>query len=144
MAQGAPLKNEYWRLRKDMSKDGRKISVEDFEKKCQEYIDRCVTEKLNEIDYRGRDLTEVEIPKMICMSMWGCCHYLGITTTTWQELRKDKKYSTIINKVEDLFKSYNIEGSSAGFLNPNIIARLAGLKEKTETAIITEQPLFPE
>jgi hypothetical protein len=124
--------NSYWAKRLDMSKDGRKLSVEEFVNGCQEYIDRCENEKLYEIDFKGANLQEVQIPKMITMSIYGACAHIGINYNTWKEWRKDEKYSHIINNLEGIFKAYNIEGASAGFLNSSIISRLEGLKDQTD------------
>lgn len=143
MSKGAPKGNQYWRLRKDMSEDGRKISVDDLYTKCQEYIDFCRNTPLLETDFRGKDIVEVQVPKMRAMSLWGLYSWLDIVESTWQEWRKDKKYSVITARVENIFKSYKFEGAAAGMLHPNIIARDLGLADKREQTII-EQPLFPE
>lgn len=132
MAQGAPKGNQFWKLRSDMSEDGRKISVKDLTKKIEEYIHRCVNETLKEVDFRGKDAERVELPKMITMSIWGACVHIGISDSTWIEWRKDKKYTSIITRAETIFKAWNVEGASAGFLNSSIIARLEGLKDKQD------------
>jgi hypothetical protein len=129
---GAPQNNKYWKLRTDLSEDGKKISVKDLIKRTQEYIDRCVNEKLYEKDWVGKDAYEVQRPKMIVMSVYGLCAYLGINRNTFYDWKNDKKYSNIITHIEDIFRAYNLEGTSAGFLNPNIIARLEGLTEKQD------------
>jgi hypothetical protein len=122
-----------------MSEDGRKLSVNEVEEKIQEYIDRCVNEKLKEqviqkvkISRDEEKIIKIDCDKMIVMSKYGVCSFMGIATSTWDEWRKDKKYSGIITRAEDLFKAYNIEGSSAGMLNQSIIARLEGLTDKTD------------
>lgn len=141
MANETMKGNQFWRLRKDMTEDGRKLSINQVQELSQEYIDRCVKEKLYEIDFRGKDAMPVEIPKMIGMSIWGLCHHLGITFETWSQWRKDKKYSEICMRVETVIKAYNIEGAASGFLNHAIIARLEGLKDSQDHNITQEEPL---
>jgi len=126
------LENDYWKLRKDMSADGRKLSVQEFTDKCQEYIDFCINNPLKEVDYRGKDATEVVLPKMRAMTLYGLCNYIGIDFTTLQEWGKDKKYSNIVSRVKDLFYTQKFEGAAAGMLNPSIIARDLGLADKQE------------
>lgn len=129
---GAPKGNEFWKLRTDMSEDGKKLSREEILKLSQEYIDRCVEETINQHDIRGKFNEEVHIKKRITMNIWGLCHHLGIDVTTWRDWRKDEKYSPIITRVDNIMKSWNIEGAGCGELHPNIIARLEGLVERTD------------
>lgn len=129
---GAPLGNEYWRQRADMSEDGKKLSVEEVKIKISEYIERCINDRLYEVDYVGKDAIEVQKPKMINMSIYGACAYLAINLQTWTNWKKDEKYLGVLTRAEVVFKSYNIEGASAGLLQQNIIARLEGLKDNQD------------
>ena len=131
--KGAPKGNKFWMNRLDMSVDGRKLSVKQVEEKLQEYIDRCVNDKLYSVDFVGKDAIEVKKPHMINMSIWGACVHLGISDSTWLEWKKDKKYSSILTRAESIFKAYNVEGASSGLLKENIIARIEGIKDKQET-----------
>ena len=128
----APKKNDFWKLRADMTEDGRKLSVKQVIEGLEKYIHRCTTESLYEIDFVGQRAVEVKKPKMICMTIYGACVQLGITHETWLQWRKDKRYSVVLKEAENIFKSWNLEGSSAGFLNHSIISRIEGLKEKTD------------
>lgn len=129
---GAPLGNEYWRQRADLSKDGRKLSVEQVKTKLQEYIERCFTDKLYEPDWVGKDSREVQRPRMIVMSIYGACAYLAISIQTWYDWKADKKYIEVLSRAENVFKSYNLEGASAGMLKENLVARIEGLKENQD------------
>ncbi|MBD3198034.1 MAG: hypothetical protein GF317_23490 [Candidatus Lokiarchaeota archaeon] len=129
---GAPIGNNFWTLRKDLTEDGRKLSVKQVKEKLSEYIERCIEDRLYERDWVGKDAIQVERPKMISMTIWGACAWLGIADVTWLEWKKDEKYTSILTRAETIFKAYNVEGASAGFLNQSIIARLEGLTEKSE------------
>lgn len=130
---GAPKGNKFWKNRLDMSMDGRKLSIEDVELKIAEYIERCVDDKLQSPDWVGKDAMEVARPHMISMTIFGACVHLGITHETWTQWRKDKKYSEVLLRAETIFKSYNLEGATAGMLKESIVARIEGLADKQET-----------
>lgn len=49
-----------------------------------------------------------------------------------------------ITRIRAFCKRHNIDLASAGILKENIIARIEGIKEQTETTITQEQPLFPD
>ena len=136
---GAPIGNQYWRLRRDMSEDGRKLSVDDLIERLNNYITRCREEKLNQTDWVGKDAIQVERPHMLAMSIWGACAWIGITFETWKQWKKDEKYSEILTHAETIFKGYNIEGSAAGMLNQGIIARLEGLNENLDVTSAGEK-----
>lgn len=128
----APTENEFWRLRKDLSEDGKKLSVEQVYEKAQEYIDYCRNNPLISIDFRGKDAQEVKVPKMRAMTLQGLWHHLGITNQTWLNWKKDPKYLEVITHVENMFYFQKFEGAAAGMLNPNIIARDLGLVDKKQ------------
>jgi hypothetical protein len=61
---GAPKGNQFWKLR---SKHGRDTLFESPEKMWEaacEYFQWCDDNPLLEIDFRGKDATQVTIPKM--------------------------------------------------------------------------------
>ena len=131
----APIENEFWKLRKDLSETGKKLTPNEIIEKSQEYVTRCVENPMLETDYRGRDLTLVNLPKMRAMTLEGLFFYLDISKQTWQNWKEDDKYIDIITRVENLFFTYNFEGAAAGMLNPNIIARKLGISDKKEIDI---------
>jgi hypothetical protein len=128
----APTENEFWRLRKDLSEDGKKLSVEQVYEKAQEYIDYCRNNPLISVDFRGKDIQEVAIPKMRAMTLNGLWIHLGIGSSTWSDWKNDPKYSEVITHVENMFYVQKFEGAAAGMLNPNIIARDLGLVDKKQ------------
>jgi len=54
------------------------------------------------------------------------------------------EYQTICSRIRKAVRTDQIEGGMAGIYNPSITQRLNNLTERTESTIITEQPLFPE
>lgn len=135
MAQGAPKGNDFWTLRLDMSEDGKSLSIDKVIKGAKEYTERCIKEKLYEVDFVGKDAQEVLRPKMIVMTIYGLCHHLGISIQTWYNWKKDeanKKYFEVLTRIETSMKAYNIEGAAAGMLKDNLISRLEGLRDNTD------------
>ncbi len=71
------------------------------------------------------------------MSIEGLCIFLDISTQTFHDYadNKDGRYKDFIDittRIKEILRTQKFEGAAAGFLNPNIIARDLGLKEKTE------------
>lgn len=129
---GPEKNNQYWRLRKDLSETGKKLTPEQIIEKAQEYINFCVNTPLKSMDYRGKDPVPVYIDKMRAMCLEGLCNFLGISKSTWDNWRDDEMYLEVITRVENLMFQYNFEGASANMLNANIIARKLGLTDKKE------------
>lgn len=139
---GAPKGNDFWKLRKDFNGEDKKLSVEEIFIKSQEYVNYCLNNPLIETDFRGKDATSVQVPKMRAMNQWGLCHYLGICTNTLKNYKKDQKYLNIITQVEQMMFAYKFEGAAAGMLHSGIIARELGLADRQQIDVKTEQPLF--
>ena len=123
--------NNFWTLRSDFDSEAhRKMSPEMVLEKSQEYVSYCLTNHLMATDFRGKEAQEVQVPKMRAMTLTGLCMYIGISTRTWKDWRKIKKYSLVIAQVEECMRTQKFEGAAAGLLNPNIIARDLGLVDQ--------------
>jgi hypothetical protein len=58
---------------------------------------------------------------------------------------KDENFSPVILRIKEACKAENVDGASAGVYQSNIIARINGIKDATDTNVtIKEQPLFPD
>lgn len=76
---GAPLNNRFWELR---DRSGRKKIFEtpdELWRQACEYFDWCVDNPLIEIDYKGKDAEQVELPKMRAFTWAGLEFYLGVS-----------------------------------------------------------------
>lgn len=133
----APKGNRFWELR---SKHGRDVLFESpemlWEAAC-EYFEWCENNPLMETDFRGKDATEVELPKMRPFLLQGLCSYLGCNTAYFrnfknQERKDEKDFSSVITRIEEIIYTQKYSGAAAGFLNANIIMRDLGLTDKTE------------
>lgn len=139
----APIGNKFWELRSKHGRDKLFASPELLWKAACEYFQWCIDNPLIEIDFKGKDADEVELPKMRAFTLIGVCHYLGVNTTYFNDFKdglKDKKdkrskdFSEVITRIYETIYRQKFEGSAAGFLNPNIIARDLGLTDKKELA----------
>lgn len=138
---GAPKGNKFWELQSKHGRDKLFATPELLWEAAKEYFDWCVDNPLMEVDFRGKDATEVELPKMRAFTIQGLSLYLGVNTTYLYDFQdgikgKDdelsKAFSEIINRIRQIIYTQKFTGAAAGFLNPNIIARDLGLVDKTD------------
>lgn len=129
----APSGNQFWKLR---SKHGRDKIFESpihlWEAAC-EYFEWCEENPLLEIDFRGKDLERVELPKMRALTWEGLELFVDIHRL--RDYKSNPKYvdfSPVIEQIEKIIYNQKFTGAAAGFLNANIIARDLGLSDKTE------------
>lgn len=143
----APKGNQFWKLR---SKHGRDKLFETpelmWEAAC-EYFEWCENNPFIEIDFRGKDLQEVEIPKMRPFTLYGLCIFMGCSTGYFREFKKDcsKDFVSVVTRIEEVIYNQKYSGAASGFLNPNIIARDLGLIDKQDIKQeVTISELTPE
>ncbi len=87
----------------------------------------------------------VEIPltlegfSVFCYNKIGCVkQYFNNQDNLYDE------YITICTHIKEEIRKDQIEGGMVGQYNSSITQRLNNLTERTESTIITEQPLFPD
>lgn len=134
---GAPTGNQFWKLR---SKHGRDTLFADPEllwQAAEEYFEWCEKNPLIEIDFKGKDATEVHIPKMRAFTLEGLCLYLGCNTAYFRgfdlkDKDREKDFHTVFTRIYETIRNQKFTGAASGFLNPMIIARDLGLKDQSE------------
>lgn len=106
-----------------------------------EYFKWAQANPLQEMDFRGKDATEVTINKMRALSWAGLCLFLGVGMRYFVQFRLSlddredeisRDFSTVISYFETVMYEQKFSGAAAGLLNPNIIARDLGLADKSE------------
>lgn len=139
-----PAGNNFWELR---LKHGRSHAVETSQELWENFIEYsqwCINNPLIEIDFKGKDATEVKIPKMRAMTKDAFSLACGLSG--WEIINKYRErgddFNEVVSRIEKYIYQQKFEGSAAGFLNPNIIARDLGLTDKKDVSIQIEQPLF--
>jgi hypothetical protein len=129
----APAGNQFWKLR---SKHGRDKIFQDpetlWEAAC-EYFDWCEKNPLIEVDFKGKDATRVELPKMRAFTWSGLELFVDIESLRdYKKKEEYKDFQQVITRIEQIIYTQKFTGAAAGFLNPNIIARDLGLSDKKE------------
>ena len=133
-----PKGNRFWELRSKHGRDKIFSSPDVMWEAACEYFQWCEDNPLVEIDYRGKDATEVRLPKMRAFTLQGLCIFLECDTTYFRQFKIQDRinkddFIPIITRIEEIIYNQKFTGAAAGFLNPNIIARDLGLSDKTET-----------
>ena len=82
--------------------------------------------------FQGAPINLTE-PKMRAMTVEGLCLFLGVSHQTLQDYESRDDFIEVVKMIKSVIRTQKFEGATAGFLNPNIIARDLGLKDKTET-----------
>ena len=75
----------------------------------------------------------------------GFCIFIDAHQDWWNEFKRrlkkddprDKEFSGVMARIEQVCYSQKFDGAAAGFFNANIISRDLGLKDSTETTNIT-------
>lgn len=130
----APKGNQYWRLR---SKDGRdKIysSPEDLFKAANDYFQWVEENPLQEeqiIKYKDH-YEKATVSKMRPYTLSGLCNFLDISEDCFRTYEKNEDFIAVTTRIRQIIYNQKFEGSAAGFLNPNIIARDLGLSDKKD------------
>lgn len=136
----APLGNQFWKIRSKHGRDKLFSSPQILWDACCEYFEWCEENPLIEVDYRGKDADKVFIPKMRAFTVQGLCIFLECNTKYFNDLKHDKDFSEIIDRIYDTLYNQKFTGAAAGFLNANIISRDLGLQDRVEqkTTIIVK------
>jgi hypothetical protein len=121
---GAPIGNEFWKRRTKHGRDKLFTKPELLWQAAQEYFQWCFDNPLIEIDFVGKDATQVQKPKIRAFTWSGLELYLDIDSLREYKSNPDyKEFSHIITRIEKIMYTQKFEGAAAGLLNPNIIAR---------------------
>jgi hypothetical protein len=95
------------------------------------YAEHLEANPLIEVDYRGKDATEVNLKRMRPMTKGGFALFCGFSR--WEDVDNQRKrgteFSEIVTRVEHSIYNQKLEGAAAGFFNSSIIARDLGLYE---------------
>lgn len=133
----APIGNQFWKLRSKHGRDRLFATPELLWEAACEYFQWCQDNPLIEVDFRGKNAEQVELPKMRAFTMEGLCRYLDANTRYFKDFEKNcpDDFSPIITRIKEIIYDQKFTGAAAGFLNPNIIARDLGLKDASKQEI---------
>lgn len=171
MAKGAPLGNQFWKLRYKHGRDKIFATPDELWNAACEYFQWCDNNPLVEVeqaksgsfklgeDKDGKPIAVpnlIELPKMRAYTLQGLCIYLDCNTKYIYDFEdgmkgKDddlsKAFSEILSRIREVIYTQKFTGAAAGFLNPNLIARSLGLSERQENRQVDGQgndvPIVP-
>lgn len=130
----APIGNKFWEARTTHGRDLIFSTPEVLWNACIEYFQWVDDNPLLEAQafaYQG-EITQAALPKMRAMTKEGLCLFLGIGTSTLEDYKSRQDFSVVIMRIEMVLRDQKFSGAAAGLLNPNIIARDLGLRDKTD------------
>jgi hypothetical protein len=147
----APEGNRFWELRSKHGRDKIFETPELMLDAAYDYFRWCDDNPLIEVDYtRGNTFRKIELPKMRAYTMQGITCFMGVNTVYFNQFEKSlegkedeisKDFSKVATHIREIIYRQKFEGAAAGFLNPNIIARDLGLKERND--ITTDDEKIP-
>jgi hypothetical protein len=153
----APRANQFWKLR---SKHGRKkifttpailwLAATEYFQWCdnnpwikKEQLKKSVITK----DKNGNEQVHsiADIPTARPYTLTGLCIYLDVNTQYFTDFKdalkpkdgekmckKNKDYSIVITRIEEIIRTHKFEGAAVGAFNANIIARDLGMADKKD------------
>lgn len=130
----APQGNQFWKLRSKHGRDAIFKTPEILWDAACEYFEWAESNQLFEVDFRGKDATEVELPKMRAFTIHGLCRHLHVNTKYFNDFKQtcSEDFSEVLTRIMDIIYEQKFTGAAAGFLNQNIIARDLGLADKKD------------
>ncbi len=130
---GAPKGNQFWKVRTSHGRK-RKFTAATLWKGCIEYFEWCEENPLKQekVFHTDGRVTWANVDLMRAMTIGGLCIFLDLTQETWGQYRKNKGFSEVVTRAEEVIRTQKFTGAAAGLLNPNIIARDLGLTDKQD------------
>ena len=139
----APLENEYYLLR---VRSGRhpEYTPEALLERANEYFEWVEQNPFKEevIFHAQGVITKDFVTKKRPLTLEGFCIYANIVKKTFWTYERTQDFIQVTSYIRETIENQQLELASAGFLNPNIIARKLGLSDKSEVKVTQEQPLF--
>ncbi len=133
----APENNQFWKQR---TKHGREVLFSSasilWEEAC-EYFKWCDENPLDDeqgFAYQGT-VTRENFPKLRAYTLNGLCLFLNVNEAYFRQFNTADKpeFADVIYRIEKAIYEQQYTGAAANKLNPNIIARALGLKDRTDT-----------
>lgn len=130
----APKGNQFWKARAKHGRDKIFKTPESLKAAAEEYFQWTEDNPLwdyKPAQFQGKQVT-VKIPKMRAMTITGLARFLHIDFNTWLDYKSQDDFSHIAHEIEGIIHDQKFTGAAAEQLNPNIIARDLGLRDKAD------------
>lgn len=128
-----PNGNNYWQFRNKHGRDY-KYTPDALWEEAKEYFEWVEQHPLQEekgFAFQGV-VTKEKFNKMRAMTLTAFRLFADICANTWKNYKETNDFVQVITRIDDHIKSQKFEGAAAELLNPNIIARDLGLKDKSD------------
>jgi len=93
-----------------------------------DYFDWVENNPLIKYGVYGKDAKIIGVPKMRAMSLQGLCTHIGVCNL--RRYKQHADFAPICEFIHTMIYVHNLEGACAGLLNPCIVARVLGLRER--------------
>lgn len=129
-------KNDFWRQRTTvdaMAIFNKVDGSNDLYNACVEYFKWIADNPLEseKVGFSKGKVQRAIVTHPHAMTIWGISSFIGITSRTWYEWRKNRPdLKAVIEWAEEIIKQQKFSGAAAGLLNANIISRELGLADK--------------
>jgi DNA-packaging protein gp3 len=142
----APKGNQCWMLRLKHGLDGRFKTPEEIWENFVQYVQWAEETPLIEVDFRGKDATEVNLPKKRLLTKEGFALACGFAS--WATLAvyksKSKDFAQVFTRIEQAIYTSKLEGAASGLFNHNIIARDLGLMNQEQVNMQVVEVIKPK
>ena len=134
----APKGNQYYLNRKTFGTE-KKYTVEELKQVFFDYLDARSQETKTFVDMvKGGELAgeKIQVDKPLPLTLRSFCRFANMCTTTFNNyLGKEgyEDYFVLSKQIKNTIDSDQIDGALVGLYKDNIVARLQGLADKTET-----------
>jgi hypothetical protein len=141
----APKGNQCWMLRLKHGLDGKFKTPEEILENFEQYVQWAEENPLIEVDFRGKDATEVRLPKKRLLTKEGFALACGFAS--WGNLstykQKSEGFAKVFTRIEQAIYTSKLEGAASGLFNHNIIARDLGLMNQEQVNMQVVEVIKP-
>jgi hypothetical protein len=141
----APKGNQCWQLRLKHGLDGRFKTPEEILENFEQYVQWAEENPLIEVDFRGKDATQVNLPKKRLLTKEGFALACGFAS--WATIAvykgKSKDFAQVFTRIEQAIYTSKLEGAASGLFNHNIIARDLGLMNQEQVNMQVVEVIKP-
>jgi len=141
----APKGNQCWMLRLKHGLDGKFKTPEEILENFEQYVQWAEETPLIEVDFRGKDATEVRLPKKRLLTKDGFALACGFScyTKLSEYKTKSKDFGSVFTRIEQAIYTSKLEGAASGLFNHNIIARDLGLMNQEQITMQMTEVIRP-
>ncbi len=126
--------------------DGRFKTPDEILENFEQYVQWAEETPLIEVDFRGKDATEVNLPKKRLLTKEGFALACGFAS--WATLAvykgKSKDFAQVFTRIEQAIYTSKLEGAASGLFNHNIIARDLGLMNQEQVNLQVVEVIKPK